>query len=66
MVVKLHDMREIIMSGLQNAHWENLIEVDIDDISNKEFFVTYSELQDIENNPICESKYKITIQLYEE
>ncbi|MEC0031082.1 hypothetical protein CON15_19460 [Bacillus cereus] len=66
MVVKLHDMREIIMSGLQNAHWENLIEVDIDDISNKEFFVTYSELQDIENNPICESKYKITIQLCEE
>ncbi|MEH6848129.1 hypothetical protein [Bacillus thuringiensis] len=66
MVVKLHDMREIIMSGLQNAHWENLIEVDIDDISNKEFFVTYSELQDIENNPICGSKYKITIQLCEE
>lgn len=66
MVVKLHDIKELIKQSLNDVQWEDLIDVDFEDISNKDFYVTFSELQDIKSNPVCKSKYKISVKLCEE
>lgn len=59
MVVKLHDVREMVSGALTDAKWDNLVGVDIDDKDNRTMEVTFNELED----RIVESKYRITIEL---